>query len=107
MVRIGPMASSKSLLDRRDIIAGLGAAALAPIWPATGLAQGRRRVSLQARAGSLALRPALQATPIWSLQGPELRFKRGDTVEVAFGNELPVPASWIGGGSTAFPRLSR
>jgi FtsP/CotA-like multicopper oxidase with cupredoxin domain len=98
MVRIGPMASSKSLLDRRDIIAGLGVAALGPIWPATSFAQGRSSVALQARADSLTLRPDLQATPIWPLQGPELRFKRGDTVEVAFRNELPVPASldWRG-----------
>ena len=58
MVRIGPMASPKFLLDRREMIAGLGAAALAPIWPATGLAQGRPALSLQAKANSLALRPA-------------------------------------------------
>ena len=83
-------------IDAR-LIAGLGAAALAPIWPATGLAQGRPSLSLQAKAGSLALR-AGPATPIWSLQGPELRFQRGDTVEVSFGNELPVPAvlDWRG-----------
>ncbi len=97
MVRIGPMARAKSLLDRRETIAGLGAAALAPLWPATGLAQGRPSLSLQAKVGSLALR-AGPATPIWSLQGPELRFQRGDTVEVSFGNELPVPAvlDWRG-----------
>ena len=36
MVRIGPMASPKFPLDRRELMAGLGAAALAPIWPAAG-----------------------------------------------------------------------
>ena len=37
-------------------------------------------------------------TPIWSLQGPELRSKRGETLDIAFGNELPVPAvlNWRG-----------
>ena len=98
MVRIGPMASPKSLLDRRELLAGLGAAALTPIWPAFGFAQGRPALALQAKADSLALRPGAPATPIWSLHGPELRFKRGDTVEIAFGNELPAPAmlNWRG-----------
>ena len=97
MVRIGPMASPESELDRRTLIAGLGAAALAPIWPATALAQGRPALSLQAKASDLALR-AGPSTLIWSLQGPELRFQRGDTVEVSFGNELPAPAilDWRG-----------
>ena len=39
MVRIGPMASPKFPLDRRELMAGLGAAALVPVWPATGAAQ--------------------------------------------------------------------
>ncbi len=98
MVRIGPMASPKSLLDRRELMAGLGAAALTPLWPTAGLAQGRPALALQARPDSLPLRAGAPATPIWSLQGPELRFKRGDTVDIAFGNELPVPAvlDWRG-----------
>ena len=31
-------------------------------------------------------------------EGPDLRFKRGDTAEVAFGNELPLPSllNWRG-----------
>ena len=98
MVRIGPMASPKFPLDRRELMAGLGAAALAPIWPETGYAQGRPTLSLQAKPANLALRPGGPATPIWSLHGPELRFMRGDTLKVAFGNELPVPAAldWRG-----------
>src|ERR1700709_270794 len=32
MVRIGSMATSKPLLDRRTLITGLGAAALSPMW---------------------------------------------------------------------------
>ncbi|WP_426538050.1 multicopper oxidase family protein [Bradyrhizobium sp. McL0615] len=79
-------------------MAGLGAAALASMWPAVGRAQPRSAVALQAKADSVALRPNLPATPIWSLQGPELRFKRGETLDVAFGNELPAPAvlNWRG-----------
>ncbi|WP_244541812.1 multicopper oxidase family protein [Afipia sp. GAS231] len=76
-------------------MAGLGAVALAPFSPAAGLAQGLaqgRPVAVQAKPASLALRPDAAATPIWALQGPELGFGRGETVEIAFANELPVPA---------------
>jgi FtsP/CotA-like multicopper oxidase with cupredoxin domain len=97
MVRIGPMTSPKFPLNRRELMAGLGAAALAPMWPVAGRTQGRPSLALQAKADALALRDG-PPTPIWSLQGPELRFQRGDTLEVAFGNELPVPAllNWRG-----------
>jgi FtsP/CotA-like multicopper oxidase with cupredoxin domain len=130
MVRICPMTSPKFTLDRRELMAGLGSAALAPIWPATGYAQGRPSLSLQAKPASLALRPGGpptpiwslhgpelrfkrgdRPTPIWSLHGPELRFKRGDTIKVAFGNELPVLAAldWRGidGVPTAEPLTAR
>jgi len=98
MVRVGPMASPEFPLDRRGFLTGLGAAALAPAWPAAGLAQPRSALALQAGAESVALRPNAPPTPIWSLQGPELRFKRGETLDIAFGNELPVPAvlNWRG-----------
>jgi FtsP/CotA-like multicopper oxidase with cupredoxin domain len=98
MVRIGPMATPKFPLDRRELMAGLGAAVLTPIWPVAGRAQTRPALALQAKADSIALRPNAPATPIWSLQGPELRFKRGETLDIAFGNELPVPAvlNWRG-----------
>ena len=92
------MASPEFPLDRREVMAGLGAAALAPIWPTAGRAQARPALALQAKADSVALRPNAPATAIWSLQGPELRFKRGETLDIAFGNELPVPAvlNWRG-----------
>ena len=102
MVRTGPMASPEFPLNRRALMAGLGATALGPMWPAVsrgqGNPQGRTAVALQARADSLALRPGSAATPVWSLQGPELRFKRGETLDIAFGNELPVPVvlNWRG-----------
>ncbi|WP_141686742.1 multicopper oxidase domain-containing protein [Bradyrhizobium sp. LMTR 3] len=98
MVHIGPMASPKSTLDRRELIAGLGAAALAPIWPVSGAAQARPPLTLQATPETLALRPGGTAAPVWSLQGPDLTFKRGETAEIAFANGLPVPVvlNWLG-----------
>jgi FtsP/CotA-like multicopper oxidase with cupredoxin domain len=96
MVRIGPMASPKfrpkSVLDRRELIAGLGAVALAPLAPAAGLAQARPATALQAKPDDLALRPDAAKTPIWALQGPQLGFGRGETAEITFTNDLPVPA---------------
>ena len=92
------MASPKSELNRRMLMAGLGAAALAPIRPVAGWAQRNPSLVWQARPDSLALRSGSAATPVWSLQGPELAFKRGDILDFAFGNELPVPAvlNWRG-----------
>ena len=111
MVRIGLMASPKSLLDRRELMAGLGAAALIPLWPVSSLAQGQTALALQAKADNLALRPGAQETPIWSLGSPALNFGRGDTVEVAFANELPQPAvlNWRGldGAAGAEPLTAR
>lgn len=103
MVRIGLMTSAPSALNRRELIAGLGlagfgAAALAPAWPRAGHAQQRPPLNLQARPDSLTLRPGGPATPVWSLTGPDLRFRRGETAEIAFGNDLPVAATldWRG-----------
>jgi FtsP/CotA-like multicopper oxidase with cupredoxin domain len=92
MVRIGPMASPKFPLDRRELMAGLGALALTPLWPAASRAQGHAPLALTAKPGSLTLRPEGPATPVWAIQGPELGFGRGETAEIAFANELPVPA---------------
>ena len=115
MVRTGPMASPEFLLNRRALMAGLGAAALAPMWPAASRGQGnsqsRTPLALQARADRIALRPGSAATPVWALQGPELRFKRGETLDIALGNELPVPVvvNWRGidGAPAAEPLTGR
>ena len=100
MVRIDVMAERIVPLNRRELLAGLGAAALAPAAPRPGTAQGRAALTLQAKAGAIALRPGQPDTPIWSVQGPApaVRFKRGDELEVALQNELPVPAvlNWHG-----------
>ena len=111
MVRIDPMTSPKFLLDRRALMAGLGASALVPQWPDASLAQGRPSLVLNAKPATLALRAGGPSTPIWSLQGPELHFKRGDSPEITFGNELPVPAvlNWQGidGAAAAEPLTAR
>jgi FtsP/CotA-like multicopper oxidase with cupredoxin domain len=65
-------------------------------------AQGRPSLTLQAKAGVIALRPGGPDTPIWSLQGlapdPSFRFKRGDEPEITLQNQLPVPTvlNWRG-----------
>jgi FtsP/CotA-like multicopper oxidase with cupredoxin domain len=103
MVGIAPMADRIPRLDRRELIAGLGAAVVAsPAIPRMAVAQDRPSLTLQARADALALRPGEPDTPIWSLQDTRpssgLRFKRGDTLQATFGNELPVPTvlNWHG-----------
>ncbi|THD53403.1 MAG: copper oxidase [Bradyrhizobium sp.] len=97
--------------DRRALLAGLGAAALNPAAAAPAAAQGRPALMLQAKADVLALRPGEPDTPIWSLGGPDLRFRRGDSPEIAFGNDLPAPmvVNWRGldGVLVAEPLLAR
>jgi FtsP/CotA-like multicopper oxidase with cupredoxin domain len=88
-------------LNRRELMAGLGAAALGPA-PLLAAAQGRRSLTWQAKPEIIALRSGEPATPIWSLAGatadPPLRFRRGDTLEVTLENVLPAPTAlnWHG-----------
>jgi FtsP/CotA-like multicopper oxidase with cupredoxin domain len=102
MVRIGPMADRIPRLGRRELIAGLGAVALGPAMPRMAAAQGHPSLTLQAKSAALTLRPGEPDTPIWSLQdaklGSDLRFKRGDTLDVALSNDLPVSTilNWYG-----------
>lgn len=102
MVRIDLMADRILRLDRRELLAGLGFAALAPALPGFAAAQGRPRLTLQAKAGTIALIPGQPDTPIWSLRSappePVLSFKRGDELEIGLQNELSLPAllSWHG-----------
>ena len=89
-------------LDRRELLAGMGAAAVSPPLSGIATAQGRRSLTLQAKAGVIALRPGQPDTAIWSLHGaaPDhvLRFARGDELEIRLENDLPVPAvlDWRG-----------
>jgi FtsP/CotA-like multicopper oxidase with cupredoxin domain len=118
MVRIGLMASPKSELDRRRLMAGLGAAALAPIWPATALAQGRSSspaaiayLALKAAPERLKWRPDGPETSALGLTGSDLSWKRGETAEITVGNGLQVPLAlhWRGvdGNNAAEPLLAR
>src|ERR1700676_2994298 len=95
MVRINLMVDRTLRLDRRELMAGLAASALGPAMPATAAVQSRPTLSLQARAGTLALRPGGPQTPIWSLAGqapdPGFRFKRGDELEITLAKQLPGP----------------
>jgi len=96
------MADRVLRLDRRELMAGLGAAVLGPAMPGIVAAQERASLALHAKPGFIALRPGAPDTPIWSLQGPApdpgLRFKRGDELAIALQNELPVPTvlNWHG-----------
>jgi len=78
------MASPKFPLDRRELMAGFGAAALTPMWTSAGLAQGGPVLQLEGKAESLTLRAGTPATPVWGLGEPDLRFKRGDIVKVGW-----------------------
>jgi FtsP/CotA-like multicopper oxidase with cupredoxin domain len=88
--------------DRRELIAGLGAAVLGSAIPGIAAADRRRSLALQAKAGTLALRRGAPETPVWLLQSaaPEanFRFKRGDELEISLLNELPIPVvlNWYG-----------
>src|SRR5258708_18397319 len=68
-------------LDRRELVAGLGAALLSPATPGIAAAEGRASLVLRAQASVIGLRPGGPETPIWSLQGtapdPRFHFKRG------------------------------
>ena len=115
MVRIELMADRIFRLDRRELLARMGAAALSPALPGIAAAHGRRSLTLVAKTGVIALRPGQPDTAIWSLQGaapdPVLRFTRGDEVEIGLENDLPVPTvlDWRGidGVPTAEPLAAR
>jgi FtsP/CotA-like multicopper oxidase with cupredoxin domain len=111
MVRIGPMASLFPMLDRRTLLAGLGAAALEACLPAATSAQGRRPLAISAKPDSLVLRPGGAATPTWSLLGDDIRASRGETLDLTLGNDLPAPLALycrgIDGASAAEPLLAR
>jgi FtsP/CotA-like multicopper oxidase with cupredoxin domain len=102
-------------LTRRRLLAGLSAAALEPLTPSVATAQGRTSLMMQAKPGTIALRPGQPDTPVWSLltSAPEtaIRFTRGDQLEVTLGNDLPVPVvlNWHGidGAPAAEPLASR
>jgi FtsP/CotA-like multicopper oxidase with cupredoxin domain len=98
--------------DRRELMAGLAAATIGPLLPALAAAEARPSLTLQAKAGAIALRPGQPDTPIWSIgtERDPIRFKRGDTLEVNLANDTtaPVALNWHGldGVPTAEPLLA-
>jgi FtsP/CotA-like multicopper oxidase with cupredoxin domain len=98
MVRIGLMAREKFGLNRRQLIAGLGVGLPGLLLPGGSAAQGLPPVAIQARRGALNLRAGGPETPVWMLAAPELRFRRGDNLQVEFANDLTVPVGldWRG-----------
>ena len=116
MVRIGLMAKRNSPTSRRTLLSALSASALVPLLPRRSLAgEGPKALLLRASESKIALRQGDAETPIWSLDGPTpglpLRFKRGDQVEIAVRNDLPVPIALnlrgVDGNSTAEPLTAR
>jgi FtsP/CotA-like multicopper oxidase with cupredoxin domain len=100
-------------LDRRELMAGLGATLAAPALPSRAAAAGSPALALQARPDTLALRPGQAPTQVWSLAGGQdaLRFKRGDTLQVQLGNATtaPIALDWHGidGVPASEPLLAR
>jgi FtsP/CotA-like multicopper oxidase with cupredoxin domain len=114
MVRIDSMADRILPLNRRELMAGLGAAALGAGMPSIAAAQGRPSLTLQGKTEVRTLRSGGPDTPIWSLEGPipdHFHFKRGDALEITVGNDLPVPTllNWHGidGTPAAEPLVAR
>ncbi|WP_249152150.1 multicopper oxidase family protein [Bradyrhizobium liaoningense] len=104
------MTSDESRPNRRALLAGIAAAAIAPSLP-VGPARARQARMLTAGAGTLPLRPNGPATPVWSFAGPDLRLRRGQSEEIVFENGLPSRAilTWRGldAAAAAEPLLGR
>jgi FtsP/CotA-like multicopper oxidase with cupredoxin domain len=88
MVGIDLMTREKFRLDRRELIAGLGAAALTSASSATSVAQSGSALELKIGPDSLALISGAPKTPVLSLGDPKMRFNRGETIQLAFDFDL-------------------
>jgi FtsP/CotA-like multicopper oxidase with cupredoxin domain len=117
MVGIACMANGILISDRRQLLGAIAATALVPIFPRTSRAGGPQRMSLEATAGTLLLRPGQAQTQIWSLQ-PEaagvssvLRVRSGGQLDIALHNALGVPVvpNWrsIDGAPLSEPLLAQ
>src|ERR1700736_1530118 len=85
-------------MDRRALMAGFGATSLGLLLPGSSPAQAPPPLAIQARRGSLNLLAGVPETPVWMLAAPELRARRGDSLQVEFANELTIPVGldWRG-----------
>jgi FtsP/CotA-like multicopper oxidase with cupredoxin domain len=102
VLRIDPMADRIFPLHRRELIAGLGAAALGPALPCLANADPLPTLALRAKTDNRPLRPPDVDALLWSIRDSIKddvgRIKRGDGLGFAFLNELSVPAelNWHG-----------
>ena len=104
MVRIALMANGILVSDRRQFLAALGSASLAPMLPWTSRAEAPQAVALEAKSGTVSLRPGQADTPVKSLQleaataNQVLRVKPGAQLDIALHNALTVPVvpNWRG-----------
>jgi FtsP/CotA-like multicopper oxidase with cupredoxin domain len=102
-------------VNRRAVLAGLAGGFLTPVLAAAAQPQQRKTLTLQLKPNGLLVKglglggdtlkgPQLSPgaeTGIWDLASPdlrELRFTRGDQIDVIWKNQLPVPAvlNWQG-----------
>jgi FtsP/CotA-like multicopper oxidase with cupredoxin domain len=91
------MAERNLRLDRRRLLAGIGAAAIWRTPLAAGAASEPSRLALAARPGTTG--PGSPDGLIWTADsGVAGRLGRGDRAALTFANELPVPAllNWHG-----------
>jgi FtsP/CotA-like multicopper oxidase with cupredoxin domain len=117
MVRIGRMANGILVSDRRQLLAALGLASLAPIFSRTSRAGGPQPIALEAKAETMSLRPGEADTPVWTLeletlaQNPVLRVKPAGELNIALHNALTVPVvlNWRGidGAPSAEPLIAQ
>jgi FtsP/CotA-like multicopper oxidase with cupredoxin domain len=105
MVRIGLMARGFLQVSRRELMAGIAAAPLGLLPAGGSAAQERPPIAIQARRGTLSLRPGGPETPVWTLAAPEMRFRRGENLQVEFANELTVPVGLDWRGIDGVPAL--
>jgi len=88
--------------DRRELIAGLGAALVGPALPSGATASEPPVLALQAKASAISLRPGQPATPISSLATAPgyapLHLKRGDPLQMQLenGTAAPIALNWHG-----------
>ena len=120
MVRIGHGErirdfSGRHALDRRELMAGLGAALIGPALPSRAAAEGRACAGAagQGRRPRPASGPAGHRDLVArrGARNAELRFKRGDTLQIQLGNETtaPIALNWHGidGVPASEPLLAR
>jgi len=93
VVRITLMTMRFFVPTRREVMAGLGASAVATVVGGA-TKPGTVSLTLQARPTTLVLRPEQSALAIWELAAAnpagDVRLKRGDRCDVTLRNDLPV-----------------